>query len=113
MGDEYRWKTGRRNQEEDQQVSSMEIFYGSYEKSDLNIEPEDTDEFYDLEEEHGCHYVKVDGQLYSFRKIEDIDPFGFILRIEPSEDHRFIAYWYNGGGSLHEVVEQIIKGAPA
>ena len=90
-------------------MSSMQLFYGVFEKSDLPIEPEDTDDFYDLEEEHKKHFVKVDGQLYAFWSLADIDPHGFHHIIEPSEQTRFIAYWYNGGAGIHEVAEGIIK----
>lgn len=90
-------------------MSSMEIFYGVFEKSDLPIEPEDTDDFYDLEEEHKKHFVKVKSQLYAFWSLQEIDEHGFSLVIEPSDQQRFIAYWYNGGAGIHEVVEAMIE----
>lgn len=91
-------------------MSDMEVFYGVFAKSDLAIEPEDTDDFYDLEEELGCHFVKVDSQLYSFRKLEpELDADGFEFVIEPSEQTRFIALWYNGGAGIHEIVKELIK----
>lgn len=91
-------------------MSQMEIFYGVFEKSDLLIEPKDTDDFYDLEKEHGCHFVKVNGQLYSFHGLEpQLDAYGFSLVIEPSEETRFMALWYNGGAGIHEVVEGLIE----
>lgn len=92
-------------------MSDMEIFYGSYKKSDKDIIPTDEDEFYDLEHQHECLYVMVDNQLYEVKEIEQIDPFGFTLRIPPSEESRFIAYWYNGGAGIHEVIHDIIKGS--
>lgn len=90
-------------------MSDMEVFYGAFTKSDLAIEPEDTDDFYDLEKEHGCYYVKVNGQLYSFYKLKpDLDAYGFSFVIEPSGETRFIALWYNGGAGIHEVVRELI-----
>lgn len=90
-------------------MSNMEVFYGYYVKSDLNIEPEDTDEFYDLEKKLGFQFVKVKNQLYAFKELEKIEVYGFTLRIEPSEQNRFVALWYNGGGEIHEVVESMLK----
>lgn len=91
-------------------MSEMEVFYGAFAKSDLTIEPEDTDDFYDIEKEHGCYYVKVDGQLYSFYKLKpELDAYGFDFVIEPSEQTRFIALWYNGGAGIHEIVRELIK----
>lgn len=92
-------------------MSTMEIFYGVYKpRPDLDLEPEDTDEFFEIEKQHGCEFVKVNGILYAYESIEKINPNGFILRIPPTDEHRFICYWYNGGASLKEVVEQVIRG---
>lgn len=86
------------------------MFYGVFAKSDLKVEPEDTDDFYALEEELKMHFVKVRGQLYSFYKLKDVDPHGFALVIEPKvEGTPFIAHWYNGGAGVHEVVEDMIE----
>ncbi len=92
-------------------MSGMEIFYGVFEKSELDIDPEDTDNFYDLEEEHACHFVKVGDQLYSFYKMEELEPHGFMLTLPPPPESGalFMAYWYNGGAGIHEVVEDLIK----
>ena len=92
-------------------MSRMEIFYGVFEKSDLPIEPEDTDDFYDYEKEHNKHFVKVNGQLYVFWGLEDVDEYEFSLVIEtpPEGQTAFMAYWYNGGAGVHEVVESIIE----
>ena len=93
-------------------MSSMEALYGVFEKSDLPIEPEDTDDFSDLEEQHGKHFVKVDDQLYAFWSLEDVDiedGFELILKPVPEGQTAFIAYWYNGGAGIHEVVENLIK----
>jgi len=90
-------------------MSGMELFYGVFKKSDLDIDPKDDDDFYDLEEEHGCHYVKVKGQLYSFYALEEVEPHGFSLVITPSDEVRFMCYWYNGGAGIHEVVEDLIE----
>lgn len=91
-------------------MSEMEVFYGWFAKSDLPIEPEDTDDFYELEEEHKCHFVKVDGHLYAFASIKEVDAYGFAMVIEPSDKNRLIAMWYNGGAGIHEVVEDAIRG---
>jgi hypothetical protein len=90
-------------------MSDMEIFYGTFSKSDKKIEPEDTDDFYDMEKRDHCHYVKVDGQLYSFQAIENVEPHGFILHIPASEEDRIMCYWYNGGAGIHEVMEDAIR----
>lgn len=92
-------------------MSHMEVFYGVFEKSNLPLEPEDTDDFYALEEEHNKHFVKVQGQLYAFWSLEEVEECGFSLIIEPVPEGQtaFIAYWYNGGAGIHEVVEDIIE----
>jgi hypothetical protein len=90
-------------------MSEMEVFYGRFKKSDHKIEPEDTDDFYELEEEHKCHFVKVRDQLYEFSAIEELEPYGFSLAIPPSDESRFICMWYNGGAGIHEVVESLIE----
>jgi len=89
-------------------MSEMQVAYGIFKKSSLNIDP-DADDFYELEEEHGCHYVNVDGQLYSFFCLADIDAHGFSLLIPPSDQTRFMCLWYNGGAGIHEVVEEVIR----
>lgn len=90
-------------------MSEMEMVYGEFEKSNLPIEPEDTDDFYDLEEKHNCHFVKVKGQLYSFFVIEELDPYGCSFVVPASDKNRFVAIWYNGGAGIHEVVAHLIE----
>ena len=92
-------------------MSHMQIYYGVFEKSDLPLDPEDTDDFYALEEEHKKHFVKVRGQLYAFWPLEDVDPYGFSLLLKPVPEGQtaFIAYWYNGGAGTREVVEDLIE----
>lgn len=91
-------------------MSDMEFFHGYFEKSDLPIEPEDDDDFYDLEEAHGCHYVKVNGDLYKFWSSGvDVDAYGFSVVTEPTDKPQLLLYWYNGGAGLHEVAEEAIK----
>lgn len=93
-------------------MSRMEAFYGVFEKSDLPIEPEDTDDFFDLEKQHKKRFVKVEGQLYAFWSLEYVDVgdgFELILKPVPEGQTAFIAYWYNGGAGIHEVVEDIIQ----
>ena len=90
-------------------MSDMEIFYGVYEKSDIKATDDGDNYFETLAEEHGCHFVDVDGQLYSFYALEEVEPYGFSLAIEPSDQHRFICYWYNGGGGIHEMLADLIR----
>lgn len=92
-------------------MSDMEIFYGKFKKSDRDIKVGDNDVFYALEEELGCHFVNIDGDLYEFEpvKVEEISRHGFTLLIEPSAEPRFLCYWYNGGASLHEVAKEAIR----
>lgn len=87
----------------------MELFYGVVEKSDLLIDPEDTDEFYDLEIEHGAGFVRVDGQLYKFWPVEELDSHGFSLVLPPGGQTRVLCYWYNGGAGIHEAVAWAIE----
>ena len=90
-------------------MSSMEFFHGFFEESDLDIEPEDTDEFYEFEQENGAHFIKVNGQLYKiWRSDLDVDH-GFAEVLEPTDRHQLLFYWYNGGGSLQEVATSAIK----
>lgn len=90
-------------------MSDMEVFYGELRKSDLDIEPEDTDEFYELEEKYNKHFVKVGDQLWEFYPLADVDKYGFSIIVEPSDEKRIICYWYNGGAGLHEVVKALIE----
>lgn len=91
-------------------MSDMEFFHGYFEASDLPIEPEDTDDFYDLEQEHGCHFVRVQGQLYRFWSSDlDVDPHGFNVVAPSTDRHQLLLYWYNGGAGLHEVAEAAIE----
>jgi hypothetical protein len=89
-------------------MSGMEVFYGVYEKSDLILTDED-DARYVLEQKHGCYFVDVDGQLYSFYALDKVNPREFGLVIEPSDQHRFICYFHNGGGEIHAVVADLIR----
>lgn len=91
-------------------MSEQEFFHGYFEESDLQIEPEDTDDFYDLEEEHGCHFVKVGGKLYKFWSSNLVaDAYGFSVVVEPTDKPQLMLYWYNGGAGLHEVAEAAIR----
>jgi hypothetical protein len=91
-------------------MSDMEIYYGKFKVCERDDIPElvDEDIRYDYEDAHGILLVAVDDIIYEVSKVADIDPFGFSLNIEPSDEHRFIAYWYNGGAGVHEVIEAII-----
>ena len=88
-------------------MSEMQVAYGKYRKSNaalLNGEDE-----YDAEERLNIQLIDIDGQLYEFELIEDLDAYGFSVNIEPSEEPRFICLWYNGGAGIHEVVESCIR----
>lgn len=91
-------------------MSSMEIFIGRFEQADdQTIVPEDTDDFYDLENEHGCYYVMVEGTLYKFWEIgPELDTFGFTETIPAQDGPILLLYWYNGGAGIHEVAESAI-----
>ena len=91
-------------------MSEMEFFHGYFEPSDLPIEPEDTDEFYDLEREHNAHFVKVQGTLYKFWRSDiNVDAYGFNAVVPASGRDQLMLYWYNGGAGLHEIAEVAIK----
>ena len=88
----------------------MEMFIGTFEKSeDQTIFPKDDDDFYELEELHKCHYVRVNDVIYKFWGICEVDGYGFEEVIPKQEGPILICYWYNGGAGIHEVVEQAIK----
>lgn len=92
-------------------MSRMETFIGRFEKAvDQSILCKDTDDFYDLEEQHGCHYVNVDGVIFKIWSIvNDLDEYGFAEAIGPQEGPILVLYWYNGGASLREVAEAAIR----
>ncbi|ANJ20705.1 hypothetical protein HYO98_gp48 [Dinoroseobacter phage DS-1410Ws-06] len=93
-------------------MSNMEFFIGRFEEIDrdeINIEPEDTDDFYEEEERLGYHIVKVEGKLFKFWGIAELDEFGFNTTIPQQDGPLVVCYWYNGGAGLHEVVEAAIK----
>lgn len=92
-------------------MSSMEFFVGTFEKApDQSIFPVDEDDFYDLEQEHGCYYIRVDDVLYKVTpESEHLDEFGFQTVIEPKPGPLLLCYWYNGGAGLHEVAEEAIQ----
>ena len=91
-------------------MSSMQMFIGRFDLADdQTIFPKDDDDFYDMEELHGCHYVKIDDKVYKFWGIADVDDYGFQTVIGPQDGPVVICYWYNGGAGIHEVVEESIK----
>ena len=91
-------------------MSEMQFFHGYFKVSDRELTPEDTDDFYDLEEECGCHFVEVGGILYEFWGSGlDIDAYGFNVVLPKTEHLQLACYWYNGGAGLHEVVEAAIN----
>jgi hypothetical protein len=88
----------------------MEVFIGRFALAeDQSIFPEDTDDFYDMEEFHKCHYVKVNNQVYKFWSLAEVDEYGFQIVLPSQDGPMVICYWYNGGAGLHEVVESAIK----
>lgn len=91
-------------------MSEMQFFHGYFEKSNEDVNVEDTDDFYDLEEKNNCYYVKVDGNLYKFWSSDiDVNEYGFSVAVKPSEMPQLMLYWYNGGAGLHEVAEDAIR----
>jgi len=91
-------------------MSEMEFFHGYFEKSNLDIDPKDDDDFYDLEQEHKCHYVNVDGTLYKFWGSGlNVDAYGFAAVVPPSDMNQLMLYWYNGGAGVHELAEDAIR----
>jgi hypothetical protein len=91
-------------------MSEMQFFHGFFKKSNRDVSVEDTDDFYDLEKECGCHFVKVKGTLYEFWASDiDVDTYGFNVVVPKSKHKQLMCYWYNGGAGLHEVVEAAIK----
>ena len=91
-------------------MSNMEFFHGYFEESDLDIKPTDTDDFYDLEKEHNCYYVVVDGKLYKvYQSGIETDEYGFSVAVPPSDKPQLMLYWYNGGAGVHEVAEIAIR----
>lgn len=64
----------------------------------------------DLEEQHGCHYVDIDGVIFKILSLVDnLDEHGFAEVIGPSYVPILVLYWYNGGAGLHEVAETAIR----
>ena len=88
-------------------MSEMEIFYGTYKKSD--VVASDEKDLFDQGEELGLNLVNVDGQIYEFESLEDLDAYGFSLNIPPSDETRCMCLWYNGGAGIHEVMENLIR----
>lgn len=88
-------------------MSDMEALYGKFRKSDVQLQ--DGEDAYDAGERLGLDLVDVDGQLYEIETIKELESYGFSLLIEPSDEHRFMCLWYNGGAGMHEVVEEIIR----
>ena len=88
-------------------MSEMQVAYGKYRKSDAVLL--DGEDEYDAEERLNIQLVDVDGQLYEFEEIEELDAYGFELSIGPSDEPRFMCLWYNGGAGIHEVVESCIR----
>jgi hypothetical protein len=91
-------------------MSEMQFFHGYFKESTFIVEPEDTDDFYDLEEEMGCHFVKVNGKLFQFWSSSlDVDAYGFSVVAPACDFPQLMLYWYNGGAGLHEVAEWAIE----
>lgn len=96
-------------------MSDMEMFYGKVIRSDRTDVPEitDEDEYYDWEaEQDGRSYYRLNGDLFEVtQKSSSIDVHGGTLLIPPSgtKEYRFLCYWYNGGASSREVIENAIE----
>lgn len=93
-------------------MSSYEFFVGRFEEAeDQTIFPRDDDDFYQMEEEHRCHYVRVNDKVFKFWSIKELDEYGFNTTIPAQDGPVVLCYWYNGGAGLHEVVQAAIKEA--
>lgn len=91
-------------------MSEMEFFHGYFEKSDLPLPFENTDDLYDLEEEHGCYFIMVKGELYAFWGSGlYVNAYGFNAVAEPTDKLQLLLYWYNGGAGVHEMAEAAIE----
>lgn len=91
-------------------MSEMEIFHGYFERSYLDVDPADTDKLYALEESHGCHFVRVEGELYRVWSSDlHVSPHGFAVVVSPTPQPQLLLYWYNGGAGLHEVAASAIN----
>jgi len=94
-------------------MSEMEVCYGTFKKSDIDItdiDPLDLDDMiYEMENEKGCHLIQYENDIYEVWPIENLEAYGFSILIPPSEDPIFICMWYNGGAGLDEVVGEVIK----
>jgi len=92
-------------------MSDMEMFYGTFVESNVDLSGLDEDDIIDLEETNKCLYIIIDDKQYTVTAIKIVDPFGFTLVIPPSETTRIMCYWYNGGADVHEVLESGIRTA--
>jgi len=91
-------------------MSEMQFFHGYFDVSDIDVTPEDDDDFYDLEEKLGCYFVKVDGVLYKFWPSDvDVNAYGFCAATGPTDHKQLMLYWYNGGAGVHECAEDAIR----
>ena len=91
-------------------MSEMEFFHGYFQKYISNLVTEDTDDFYELEKQMGCHFVNVQGQTYQFWGSGlDVDAYGFSTSLPSTDLNQVICLWYNGGAGLHEVVGDAIE----
>lgn len=91
-------------------MSEMEIFHGYFVPCDLDIEPSDTDEFYDFEQEQNAYFVKVRDVVYKFWRSElKLEPYGFTVVVPPSYRCQLFLMWYNGGAGIHEVAASAIE----
>jgi len=91
-------------------MSEMQMFIGRFEEAeDQTIFPKDDDDFYDIESEHGCYYVRVDKKVFKFWSIIEVNSYGFQTTIPQQDGPILLCYWYNGGAGLHEVAESAIK----
>ena len=91
-------------------MSTMEIFHGYFRESNLKVVPEDTDDFYELEEKLGVTLIKVQGVLYEIWKSNlDIDEYGYSVVLPDTGEKQLMCYWYNGGASFEEVASEAIN----
>jgi len=91
-------------------MSEMEMCVCRFEEADdQTIFPTDDDDFYEMEKEQGCSYVRVNGKVFKFWSVLDVDYYSFQTTLPAQDGPIILAAWYNGGAGIHEVVEATIK----
>ena len=94
-------------------MSEMEFLIGSihvYGKIDKMPGDVYGDEWYRIERAAGLYLVAVDDIVYTVIPLADLNRYSFQEVIDTSKiPNIIVAYWYNGGGGVHEVAEEAIR----